>query len=162
MRTAPNGDIFVSQTGNGVVRVLRAKAGAAKPDQNQVFAEGLSGPFGIGFYPAGPNPQWIYVANTNSVVRFPYLSGDLKARGLAQVIVPRLTQGGGGHSTRDIAFSPDGRVMYISVGSGSNVAEHMPKKTVAEAQAFEAQHGFGASWGSETDRADVLAFSPLG
>jgi glucose/arabinose dehydrogenase len=69
---------------------------------------------------------------------------------------------GGGHSTRDIAFSPNGKAMYVSVGSGSNVAEHMPKKTVADAQAFEAQHGLGAAWGSETDRADVLVFSPEG
>lgn len=162
MRTAPNGDIFVAQSGGGVVRVLRAHDGAVRPDQNEVFAEGLSGPFGIAFYPAGANPQWVYVANTNSVVRYPYRIGDLKARGPAQVVVPRLTLGGGGHSTRDIAFSPDGKAMYVSVGSGSNVAEHMPKKTVAEAQAFDAQHGLGAAWGSETDRADVLIFSPEG
>ena len=42
----------------------------------------------------------VYVANNNSVVRFPYQSGDLKARGAAEVIVPRLTQGTGGHTTR--------------------------------------------------------------
>ncbi len=162
MRTAPNGDIFVAQTGGGVIRVLRARDGAAKPDQNVVFAEGLGGPFGIGFYPAGPNPQWVYVANTNSVVRYPYRNGDLKARGPAEIVVPKLTQGGGGHTTRDIAFSPDATRMYISVGSGSNDAEHMPKKTVADAQAFEAQKGLGAAWGSETDRADVLVFTPQG
>ena len=46
---------------------------------NQIFAGGLHQPFGIAFYPLGPNPEWIYVANSNSVVRFPYKSGDVKA-----------------------------------------------------------------------------------
>ena len=46
-----------------------------------MFATGLNGPFGIAFYPSGDNPQWVYVANVDSVVRFPYRSGDIKARG---------------------------------------------------------------------------------
>jgi glucose/arabinose dehydrogenase len=70
----------------------------------------------------------VYVANTGSVVRFPYQSGDLKARGPAQVIVPDIPGGGqlrgGGHWTRDIAFSRDGRKMFVSVGSRSNVFEN--------------------------------------
>ena len=66
--------------------------------------------------PPGDNPQWIYVANNNSVVRFPYHKGDLKAGGAVQVIVPKLTDTTGGHSTRDVAFSLDGKRMFISVG----------------------------------------------
>jgi glucose/arabinose dehydrogenase len=69
------------------------------------------------------------VANNNSVVRFPYRNGDLKARGDAQMIVPHLADGTGGHSTRDVAFSRDGKRLFISVGSGSNVAETMAKKS---------------------------------
>ena len=89
LRVAPNGDIFIAETRANRIRVLRAADGADAPSENQIFADGLDRPFGIAFYPAGDDPQWIYVANNNSVVRFPYRSGDLKARGDAQVIVPQ-------------------------------------------------------------------------
>jgi len=81
LRVAPNGDIFVAESEPGRIRVLRAADGADKPDSDDVFASGLVDPFGIAFYPPGPDPQWVYVANTGSVVRYPYRSGDLKARG---------------------------------------------------------------------------------
>src|SRR5215467_13678840 len=81
LRVAPNGDIFVAESEPGRIRVLRATDGADKPSSNDVFASGLNEPFGIAFYPPGPDPQWVYVANTGSVVRFPYRSDDLKARG---------------------------------------------------------------------------------
>ena len=161
MRVAPNGDIFLSQGDQGRITVLRTAPGAAKPTQVATFAENLDQPFGIAFYPAA-NPRWVYVANTNSVVRFPYQSGDLKARGPAQTVVDKLTEEPGGHWTRDIGFSPDDRRMYVSVGSASNVAEEMPKKSVADAQAFDREHGLGAGWGPEQDRADVLVFDPEG
>ena len=161
MRRAPNGDIFVAETGAGRIRVLRPTSGAAKPARTSVFATDLDQPFGIGFYPAD-HPRWVYVANTNSVVRFPYADGDLKARGAPQTVVASLTAHGGGHTTRDIAFSQDGRRMFVSVGSDSNVAEHMGRKPLPEAQAYDAAHGAGAAWGNEADRADVLAFTPEG
>ena len=90
VRVAPNGDIFIAESEPGRIRVLRAAEGAAKPSTNEVFASGLDQPFGIAFYPPGSDPQWIYVANTGSVVRYPYRSGDLKARGKAEVIVRDL------------------------------------------------------------------------
>ena len=160
VRVAPNGDIFVAESDPGRIRVLRAADGAAKPSEDQTFAEGLNHPFGIAFYPAA-DPQWVYVANTNSVVRFPYRSGDLKARGPAETIVPTLPHGGG-HWTRDVAFSPDGKTMFVSVGSASNVAEEIPKKTPAEALAWQTGHALGAAWDKEENRADVLAFDPEG
>jgi hypothetical protein len=162
LRTAPNGDIFIVETGRNRIRVLRTTDGADAPSENQIFVEGLDRPFGIAFYPAGNDPQWIYVGNNNSVVRIPYHSGDLKATGAPEVIVPKLTDSGGGHSTRDVAFSPDGKRLFISVGSGSNVAEGMGKKTPEEIQAWEAEHGRGAAWGDETHRADILVTDPEG
>src|SRR5258707_10599715 len=72
MRLSPNGDIFVAETGAGRIPVLRAADGTSKPSANEIYATGLKGPFGIAFYPDGDNPQWVYVANTDSVVRFPY------------------------------------------------------------------------------------------
>jgi glucose/arabinose dehydrogenase len=118
LRVAPNGDIFIAESELGRIRVLRAADGAAKPSSNDVFASGLDEPFGIAFYPSGADPQWIYVANTKSVVRYPYRSGDLKASGKAEVIVRDLPHARGravqrGHITRDIAFSKDGRQMFV-------------------------------------------------
>ena len=84
----------------------------------------------------------------------------LTARGAAETIVPHLPVGG--HHTRDVVFSPDGKTMYVSVGSGSNVAEDMGKLGGDELHNFVASHPLGATWGDEADRADVLAFDPDG
>lgn len=162
LRTAPNGDIFIAETGRGRIRVMRTADGADAPIVNQIYAEGLDRPFGISFYPPGNHPKWLYVANNNSVVRFPYHNGDLQAAGVSQVIVPKLADSGGGHSTRDVVFSKDGRRMFISVGSGSNVAEKIGKNPPEAIKTWEAEHGLGASWGSETHRADILVTDPEG
>ena len=119
LRTAPNGDVFLAESGAGQIRVLRgAQASVA---QASVFAAGLSSPFGIAFWPPGPAPRFVYVAETSRVVRYPYTPGDLRASGPAQVVVDGLPTGG--HWTRDVAFSPDGRRMFVSVGSASNVSD---------------------------------------
>ena len=162
VRVAPNGDIFIAETAAKRIRVLRAADGADAPSENQIFADGLDRPFGIAFYPSGKNPQWIYVANNNSVVRIPYHNGDLKAAGPPQVIVPQLTESHGGHSTRDVAFSRDDKRLFISVGSGSNIAETMSKKSLDDAHQWEAVHGRGAGWDGETNRADILVTDPEG
>ncbi|HVW21510.1 MAG TPA: PQQ-dependent sugar dehydrogenase [Opitutaceae bacterium] len=162
LRTAPNGDVFIAENREGRVRVIRGEAGAGRPSQNSVFASGLRGPFGIAFYPLGPSPEWVYVANLNSVVRFPYRNGDLTARGPAETVVPHLAESTGGHVTRDVVFSPDGKRMLISVGSGSNVAEEMEAKSPAEIKAWEADHLVGSAWGWEANRADVLYTDPEG
>ena len=161
LRTAPNGDIFVAETSANQIVVLRAKDGAAKPDQTSVFAAKLEGPFGIAFYPA-KDPKWVYVANVNSVVRFPYRAGDLKARGPAEVVIPKLADTKTYHTTRDIVFSLDDRRMFISVGSGSNVGEEVAPKTPEETKAWADSHAPGADWGKEINRADVLTADPEG
>lgn len=161
MRLAPNGDVFLAETAAGRVRVMRPAADAAKPASTEAFAEGLRQPFGIAFYPA-ENPQWVYVAETNRVVRYPYRAGDTKARGAFEVIVEQIAPGTGGHSTRDIAFTRDGR-MLVSVGSLSNVAEGtMEKKSAADLVSWEKDRGLGAAWGKEEGRAAVIAFTPEG
>jgi glucose/arabinose dehydrogenase len=159
IRVAPNGDIFVAESEGGRVHAMRT-ADAAKPAQFSVFASGLDAPFGIAFYPPGRDPHFLYLATTTKILRFAYQSGDLKASGKAEVVVQGLPSGG--HSTRDLAFSPDGKTMFVSVGSLTNDAEGSPPMTSASLKAFEKTHGRGASWGSETDRADVLAFDPDG
>jgi glucose/arabinose dehydrogenase len=158
IRAAPDGDIFVAETGPGRVRLLRSTEQGRLV--NEVFASGLTAPFGIAFYPPGPDPQWIYVANTGSVVRFPYRNGDLVARGMPETIVPQLPVRG--HSTRDLVFSPDGAKMFVSVGSASNVAERIGRLDPAALAVWTQKYPLGAAWGSETDRADVLVFDPDG
>jgi glucose/arabinose dehydrogenase len=158
MRVAPNGDIFIAETRAGRIRLLRAANGEAKPSANEIYANGLNEPFGIALFPSD-DPKWVYVANTDSVVRFPYTTGDLKASGKAETVVADLPRGG--HSTRDVVFSRDGKRMLISVGSRSNDAEG----SGGPAQGLEAWiggHPLGAGWGGETDRADVLMFDPDG
>ncbi|HWE28293.1 MAG TPA: PQQ-dependent sugar dehydrogenase [Polyangia bacterium] len=162
LRVAPNGDIFVAESEAGRVRVLRANDGAAAPESNEVFADGLDRPFGIAFYPPGPSPRFVYVAENNRVIRYAYSAGDLRARGKPEVVVAKLTDGSEGHWTRDVAFSADGKQMFVSVGSGSNVAEGMDKRPPTDVAAWDAAEGLGATWGDERHRADVLVFDPAG
>ena len=146
IRTAPNGDLFVAMSYENKVMVFRGVDANGKPKAVSTFAENLSQPFGIAFYPLGPNPQWVYIGNTDSVVRFPYNNGDLKATGPVQKLADLPGGGrlrGGGHWTRDIAFSQDGKRMFVSVGSHSNVDDPDTHP--------EEQH-----------RADVLEFTPDG
>jgi glucose/arabinose dehydrogenase len=119
LRTAPNGDIFLAESEPGRIRVFRGITSDGKAEQTQVFASGLKRPYGIAFYPPGPDPQWIYIGDTAEVIRFPYHNGDLKASGASQHVAD--LPAGGGHWTRAVEFSQDGKRMFVAVGSGSNV-----------------------------------------
>jgi glucose/arabinose dehydrogenase len=146
MRVAPNGDVFLAESHAGTIVVFRGIGADGKPERTVEYATNLRDPFGIAFYPAGPKPQWLYVANTDSVVRYPYQVGDLKARDEAQRVASVPGGGllrGGGHWTRDLAFSRDGQTMFVSVGSHSNVDDTDGNP-------------------AEKDRADILAFTPDG
>jgi glucose/arabinose dehydrogenase len=162
IRTAPNGDLFVADSKSDSVRVYRIPPGTAKPAKGQVFASGLNQPFGIAFYPLGARPEWVYVANTNGVVRFPYKNGDLKATGEPEKIVEGIPSAV--HWTRDLVFSPDGKQMFLSVGSGSNVALDMSAEPKIDGglEAWKKNKPLGAAWDTEERRADVLSFDPEG
>ncbi len=146
LRTAPNGDIFMSDSRGDKLWILRGVGADGKAQVVSTFAAGLNLPFGINFYPAGPNPKWVYVGNTDSVVRFAYKSGDLVASGPPEKIVSELPGfaqlRGGGHWTRDIVFTRDGQ-MLVSVGSASNADD-------------------SDTHPDEFHRADVLEFTPEG
>src|SRR5437870_3103824 len=140
--SAPNGDILVSESRANQIKVIRG----GHAETVEVFADrSLNKPFGLAFYPPENDPQFLYVANTDGVVRFPYRNGDLKARGPAEQLPAKLSGGAGflrsgGHWTRDIVFSPDGKKMYVSIGSRSNVSDSS----------------------SEADRARIFEFNPDG
>jgi hypothetical protein len=156
MLLAANGDVLLTETYGGRVTILHPSAARDKAERAESFAAGLKQPFGLAFYPNAQNPEWLYVGETDEVVRFRYHTGDTHANAAGEVVVRNIPSGG--HFTRDVAFSPDGKQLFVSVGSASNVAESMKKKSVAEAQAWDKAHGFGAAWGNETNRADVLVF----
>jgi glucose/arabinose dehydrogenase len=140
--TAPNGDFFIAESFANQVTVLHGITQDGKPEKTSTFATGLHQPYGLAFYPLGKDPKWLYVGNTNSVVRFPYHNGDLQAGGQAETIV-RDIPSGGGHWTRDLAFSPDGSKLFVAVGSRSNVDD---------TDTHPAEH----------HRANILEFTPEG
>ncbi len=116
--TAPNGDFFVAESHDGDIRVLRGIGADGKPQQSLVFVSGLTEPYGIAFYPPGPNPQYLYIGDTDAVLRVPYHNGELKATGKPEHLA-KLPEGGN-HTTRDLVFSPDGKQLFVGVGSASN------------------------------------------
>jgi glucose/arabinose dehydrogenase len=119
LRAAPNGDIFLAESEAGRIKVFRGMTADGKAQQTEVFASGLKQPYGIAFYPPGPDPQWVYIGNTNEVIRFSYHNGDLKATGASQHIAD--LPAGGGHWTRAVEFTQDGKQLFVGVGSASNV-----------------------------------------
>lgn len=158
VRVAPNGDLFVADSRANRLLVYRLDESGAVTEQS-VFASGLSQPYGIAFYPSD-RPRWVYVANSGSIVRFPYEEGDMSARGEPEEVVAVLPTGG--HWTRDIAFSPDGGTLYVSVGSLSNVAEAIAAQLEVDAKVWADEMPLGALWGSEEGRAQVRAYDPEG
>ena len=131
--TAPNGDLFVAESSEGRIKIFRGIGQDGKPQQSSIFAAALSEPYGIAFYPPGPDPQYVYVGNDNAVLRFAYHNGDLKASGKPEHIATLPDHED--HWTRDLVFSPDGKQLFVGVGSASNVNDpdtHSDEKNRAD------------------------------
>ena len=109
--TAPNGDFFVAESHDGDIKIFRGIGADGKPQQSSVFVTGLTEPYGIAFFPPGPNPQYLYIGDTDAVLRIPYRNGDLKATSKPEHLA-KLPEGGG-HTTRDLVFSPDGKQLFV-------------------------------------------------
>ncbi len=116
MTVAPNGDVFVSDAGTGKIIMLRDADKDGSAEQRFTFAENLNLPFGMAFL-----ENYLYVANTDSVVRFAYKTGQTKAEGAPEKIIDLPGKGYNQHWTRNITFSPDKKKLYVTVGSESNV-----------------------------------------
>jgi len=134
MALAPNGDIFVTESRQGEIVLLRDSDGDGVADVRETFATGLERPFGMAFH-----NDFLYVGNNDAVVRFPYTPGQLRARAAPEHVVDlpvssdALDQDtaerlgidvsrtrGFNHWTRNLIFGPDGEKMYVSVGSATN------------------------------------------
>ena len=122
----PNGDLFISDDQANSVFLLRDSNKDGVIDNKTekfTFLSGLNQPFGMAI-----QNGYFYVANTNSVMRFKYQAGQTKIEDAGEKIVDLPGNGYRQHWTRNIIFSKDGRKMYVSVGSESNVGEEEPRR----------------------------------
>jgi len=111
---APNGDVFVAESQPNRLTLLRDSNNDGKVDERFVFATGLNRPFGLALW-----QDYLYVGNTNGIVRFKYKAGQTKAEAEPEKVVELPS--GPGHWTRNVLFNQAGTKMYVAVGSASNV-----------------------------------------
>jgi glucose/arabinose dehydrogenase len=111
---APNNDIFLADTGAGDIIILRDPQNTGGAQSRETFATGLSRPFGIAFH-----DDYVYVGTMKELVRFKYDPKTSKRLGEAENL---LSLPGGGHDTRSVVFSKDGKHVFVGVGSGSNIS----------------------------------------
>jgi glucose/arabinose dehydrogenase len=114
LAVAPNGDIFLADLGAGQVIVLRDPQHTGSAQQREIFADKLNRPFGIAFH-----DDYVYIGNMNAVVRFRYDQQTSKRLGEVEHILDLPS--GGSHVTRTVAFSLDGKQLFVSVGSSGNI-----------------------------------------
>jgi glucose/arabinose dehydrogenase len=113
LTVAPNGDIFLADSGSGEILVMRDPQNTGKAQEREIFVSGQREPFGIVFH-----ENYVYVGNTNEVARFRYDPKTSKRLGEKEHLMNLPTRG---HSTRALAFSADGKHLFVSVGSNSNI-----------------------------------------
>ena len=120
---APNGDVFVAESGTknsaDRITILRDTNKDGVPELKEIFIEKLKQPFGMLVL-----KDYFYVANTDGVYRYPYKSGETKITGEGKKILELPAGGYNNHWTRNLLANADGSKIYVSVGSASNVADH--------------------------------------
>ena len=128
LMVAPNGDVFLTESRDHRIRLLRDTDRDGRAEVNQVFAKGLNQPFGMAI---SPDQDFFYIANTDAVVRFPYQLGQTQLEGPPQTITQLPGKGYRQHWTRNLIFSPDGQKLYVTVGSKSNAEpEPLPRASI--------------------------------
>ncbi len=150
MYVAPNGDIFISEantisdgfaktTGdrtkdksNNSILIFRDANGDGVPEIKKIFMTGLNRPFGMIIL-----DNKFYVANTNAILVFPYKEGQTEITAAGTKILDLPAGGYNNHWTRNLLASRDGSKIYVTVGSGSNVAEHGIDNEIRRADILE-------------------------
>jgi glucose/arabinose dehydrogenase len=136
LAVAANGDVFVADSAAGQVVVLHPPFSPDGSASREIFADHLNLPFGIAFH-----EDFVYVAETNRVVRFHYDPKTSKRLGSGERILDLPGLGYHQHWTRSLAFSPDGKRLFVSVGSQSNVAiESDPRRAAILVADFDGKH----------------------
>ncbi len=164
----PNGDVLVAETnaphrpeeGKGIkgraMTHFMKKAGAAVPSANritllrdadgdgvaelrEVFLQGLNSPFGMALVGSD-----LYVANTDAIVRFPYVQGQTRITATGIKITELPAGPRNHHWTKNLIASPDGSKLYVTTGSNSNVAEHGMQEEEGRAAIWEVDAKSGA------------------
>ncbi|OUL27980.1 sorbosone dehydrogenase [Nostoc sp. RF31YmG] len=127
----PNGDVLVTETRQNRIRLLGDRNGDGVAEVRQTFASaknGLNIPFGMAF--AGNS---FFLGNTDAVLQFPYTKGQQQLTGTGKKIADLPGGGYNQHWTRNVVVSPDGKKLYVSVGSQSNVEEEsLPRASVQQ------------------------------
>ena len=114
---AKNYDVFVSESQAGRVRVLHITNGHV--ESSNVFLAHLRQPYGLAFHRSG----WLYIGETDKVVRVPYRQGQKTSAARPQMIAPLIADGYNNHWTRNLLFSPDQTKLFVTVGSSCNTCE---------------------------------------
>ncbi|OXB07512.1 PQQ-dependent sugar dehydrogenase [Flavobacterium pectinovorum] len=133
---APNNDIFVVESGTrsskNQITVLRDKDKDGKFETREVFIDGLNKPFGMLVL-----KDFFYIANTDGLYQYPYKNNPLKLETKGVKILELPAGGYNNHWTRNLLANADGTKIYVSVGSGSNVAENGIDKEIRRACILE-------------------------
>ncbi len=116
--------LLMKRAGAGIkspnrITLLRDTNHDGVADERSTFIEGLNSPFGMTF----ANGK-LYVANTDAVLAFAYKNGETRMTAPPQKIVDLPAGDINHHWTKDVVASPDGKKLYVTVGSNSNVGEN--------------------------------------
>ncbi|MGN6569548.1 MAG: PQQ-dependent sugar dehydrogenase [Flavipsychrobacter sp.] len=114
------------------ITLLRDTDGDGRPDMRVTFIDKLNQPFGMLVL-----GKWFYVANTNSLMRYPYKPGQTHITGKGEKIIDLPAGKYNRHWARNIITNEKGNKIYIAVGSGSNVAEHGIANEILRADILE-------------------------
>jgi glucose/arabinose dehydrogenase len=127
MAVAPDGEVFLAEPGAGRISLLIDRNRDGKADEHHIFASGLNRPHGLAL-----RGGFLYVADLKHVWRYRWQPGQTRAEGSPQPVTPAgALGGGGGHWTRNIAFSPDGKGLFVAIGSAGNIGEDpAPRATI--------------------------------
>ena len=159
MTVAPTGEVFLAEPRAGRITLLIDDDGDGRADRDFVFAAGLNRPHGLAL-----RGGYLYVADVRRVWRYAWRPGLTKAeRAPEPVTGPNALGGGGGHWTRNIVFGPDGRSLYVAIGSASNIAEDRPPRATIKFFEFDEQTGKafnGRIWASGLRNPVGIAFHP--